>query len=237
MTDILGQALQKITTPEISITAEKSQAEVPDAPSAMPVSSGIPVSSGMPMSEPVIIQESCETAPRTSAEQRPGAASAATRPNALQYLLSHRRQAAAIVVAVCIAVFWFDGGSSSVDGNSADTDSAQADVAEEELMLDEFDAIEVSPLREPAEPSDVAAADPFPLTIPQADSDAAQMQVSSRGSDHPLLNERIGDVRNQSAVHAESNGSLQFPAQPSSDSSSSAIPRSVRFTGRIQPLN
>jgi hypothetical protein len=243
MTDILGQALQKITLPEISIMAEEAQAEVPDASSGMPVSSGIPVSSGVPMSsgvpvsEPVIIQESCETAPRTSAEHSPVAASAATRPNALQYLLSHRRQAAAIVVAVCIAVFWFDGGSSSVDENSADTDSAQADVAEAELMLDEFDAIEVSPLREPAEPSDVAAADPFPLTIPQAESDAAQVQVSSRGSDHPLLNERIGDVRNESAVQAESNGSLEFPAQPSSDSSPPAIPRSVRFTGRIQPLN
>lgn len=243
MTDILGQALHKITSPGNSITAEESQAEVQDAPSAVPASSGIPVpsgttvSSGIPVSEPVITQESSETAPRTSVEQRPGVASTVTRPSAWQYLLSHRRQSAAIVVAVCVAVFWFDDGSSSVDGNSAHNDSAQADVAEEELMLDEFDAIEVSPLREPAEPSDVAAADPFPLTIPQADSDASQVQVSSSGSDHPLLNERIGDVRNQSAVHSESNGSLEFPSQPSSDSSSPAIPRSVRFTGRIQPLN
>jgi hypothetical protein len=237
MTDILGQALQKITVPEISVTAEESHAEVLDASSGMPVSSDPPVSSDAPVSEPPLNQESSEKAPRTSAEPMRGAASEATRPNALQYLLSHRRQTAAIVMAVCIAVFWFDGGSSSDDGSSADTDSAQADVAEEELMLDEFDAIEVSPLREPAEPSDVAAADPFPLTIPQVESDAAQVQVSSRGSDHPLLNERIGDVRNQSAVHAESNGSLEFPAQPSSDSSPPAIPRSVRFTGRIQPLN
>ena len=237
MTDILGQALQKLTSPEITITgeqsqtAQQSQTEVPDG------SSGIPVSSGSPVPEPVIIQKSCEVAPRTSPEERPDAALAASRPNALQYLLSHRRQAAAIVVAICIAVFWFDGGSSFVNENPADTDSDQADVAEEGLMLDEFDAIEVSPLREPAEPSDVAAADPFPLTIPQTESDAAQVQVSSRGSDHPLFNERIGDVRNQSAVHAEANGNLKFPSQPSSDSSSPAIPRSVRFTGRIQPLN
>ena len=163
--------------------------------------------------------------------------SAATLPNALQYLLSHRRQTAAIIIAVCITVFWFDGGSSAVDVNSAHSDSAQANAADEELMLDEFDAIEVSPLREPAEPSDIAVADPFPLTIPQMESDAAQMQVSSQASEHPLLNERIGDIRNQSALQSDSNGSLEFPAQPSSDNSPPAIPRPVRFTGRIQPLN
>jgi hypothetical protein len=104
-------------------------------------------------------------------------------------------------------------------------------------MLDKFDAIEVSPLREPAEPSDITATDPFPLTIPQMESDATQMQVSSRASEHPLLNQRIGDIRNQSAVQSESNGTPGFPAQPSSNNSPPANPRSVRFTGRIQPLN
>lgn len=231
MTDILGQALQRITTPQTSIPAEQPPA------STLVASSDLVASSGVALSEPGIIEESPENSAPTTPAPIPVTVSAAIRPNALLYLLSHRRQTAAIIVAVCVAVFWFDDGSSSVDVNSADIDSAQADAAEEELMLDEFDAIEVSPLREPAEPSDMAAADPFPLTIPQMESDAAQVQVSSRGSEHPLLNERIGDVRNQSAVQSESNGSLEFPAQPSSDNSPPAIPRSVRFTGRIQPLN
>jgi hypothetical protein len=225
MTDILGQALQKITSPPTSIPAEQ------------PPASTLVASSDVALFEPGIIEESPENSPPTTPAPKLMTVSAVTRRNALQYLLSHRRQTAAIIVAVCIAVFWFDDGSSSVDVNSADIDSAQADAAEEELMLDEFDAIEVSPLREPAEPSDMAAADPFPLTIPQMESDAAQVQVSSRASEHPLLNERIGDIRNQSALQSESNGSLEFPAQPSSDNSPPANPRSVRFTGRIQPLN
>lgn len=225
MTDILGQALQKITSPEISLPVEQPQVAAPVA------------SPDIPLPEPEIAQESVAEQPEIAPEPMPVAASVSTRGNALQYLLSHRRQAAAIVVAVCIAVFWFEGGSSSVETKSDLGESAEADAAEEELMLDEFDAIEVSPLREPAEPSDMAAADPFPLTIPQMESTPAETHASSQGSEHPLLNERIGDIRNQSAVQAESNGSPEFPAQRSSNNSQPAIPRSVRFTGRIQPLN
>ena len=225
MTDILGQTLQKITSPQTSIPAQQ------------PLGSTLVAASDVALPEPGIIEESHENTLPTTPERIPVTVSAATRPNALQYLLSHRRQTAAIIIAVCIAVFWFDGGSSAVDVNSADSDSAQADSVDEELMLDEFDAIEVSPLREPAEPAGIAAADPFPLTIPQMESDAAQMQVSSRASEHPLLNERIGDIRNQSALQSDSNGSLEFPAQSSSDHSPPASPRPVRFTGRIQPLN
>ena len=231
MTDILGQALQRITTPQTSIPDEQPPALTLVAASDMVASSNVA------LPEQGIVEESPQNTSASTPELTTVIASAATRPNALEYMLSHRRQTAAVIVAVCVAVFWFDGGSSSDGVNSADSDAAQADAADEELMLDEFDAIEVSPLREPAEPSDMAAADPFPLTIPQMESDAPQMQVSSRGSEHPLLNERIGDVRNQSAVQSESNGSLEFPAQPSSDNSPSANPRSVRFTGRIQPLN
>jgi hypothetical protein len=231
MTDILGQALQRITTPQTSIPDEQPPALTLVAASDMVASSNVA------LPEQGIVEESPQNTSASTPELTTVIASAATRPNALEYMLSHRRQTAAVIVAVCVAVFWFDGGSSSDGVNSADSDAAQADAADEELMLDEFDAIEVSPLRETAEPSDMAAADPFPLTIPQMESDAPQMQVSSRGSEHPLLNERIGDVRNQSAVQSESNGSLEFPAQPSSDNSPPANPRSVRFTGRIQPLN
>ena len=225
MTDILGQTLQKISSPQTSIPAQD------------PLHSNLVAASDVALPEPGIIEESPENTLPTTPEWIPVTVSAATLPNALQYLLSHRRQTAAIIIAVCITVFWFDGGSSAVDVNSAHSDSAQANAADEELMLDEFDAIEVSALREPAEPSDIAVADPFPLTIPQMESDAAQMQVSSQASEHPLLNERIGDIRNQSALQSDSNGSLEFPAQPSSDNSPPAIPRPVRFTGRIQPLN
>jgi len=231
MTDILGQALQRITTPQTSIPDEQPPALT------LVASSDLVASSNVALPEQGIVEESPQNTSASTPELTTVIASAARRPNALEYMLSHRRQTAAVIVAVCVAVFWFDGGSSSDGVNSAHSDATQADAADEELMLDEFDAIEVSPLREPAEPSDMAAADPFPLTIPQMESDAPQMQVSSRGSEHPLLNERIGDVRNQSAVQSESNGSLEFPAQPSSDNSPPANPRSVRFTGRIQPLN
>lgn len=223
MTDILGEALQKLSAPESSPPTEQSESEITGAFSAVP-------------SAPSIVVEdlSAPVTPATMSE--PGhIAAPTTHRSPLQYLQEHRRQAAAIVIAACVAVFWFDDGSGSVSMNSADGDSAQAEAADEEMMLDEFDAIEITPKREPAEPADVVAADPFPLTIPQMESDASQ--VSSQSSEHPLLQESIGEVRNQSAMQAESNGSLEFPTQQSSDNSPPAIPRSVRFTGRIQPLN
>lgn len=224
MTDILGEALQKLTPAE-----NRHGAEQPHA--VMSVAS--PVVDAV---QPMMTEDSSPAAtPAKNIEPTRTMDPTALRRSPLLYLQEHRRQAAAIVVAACVAVFWFDDGGSSVDVNSVDRDSAQADSAEEELMLDEFDAIEVTPKREPAEPAEVAAADPFPLTIPQMESDASQ--VSTRNSEHPLLQESIGDVRNQSAVQAESSGSLEFPAQQSSDNSPPAIPRSVRFTGRIQPLN
>ena len=224
MTDILGEALQKLTTPENSASAEQPHS---------------PASAASPLAldaQPTITEEpSAAVTPARIFEPNQVMDSPAPRRNPLQYLQEHRRQAAAIVVAACIAVFWFDDGSTSTSMNSSADEATQADAAEEELMLDEFDAIEVTPKREPAEPVEVATADPFSLTIPQTESDAAQ--VSGQKSEHPLLQESIGDVRNQSAVQAESTGSLEFPAQPSSENSPPSIPRSVRFTGRIQPLN
>ena len=224
MTDILGEALQKLTTPESHPQVEQSRVS---APAAAEIVHDIQSATTEESSTPVPSAKVLEPSPVVD--------SPATRRSPLQYIQEHRRQAAAIVIAACIAVFWFDNGPNSASMNSTDTDSAQADAAEEELMLDEFDAIEVTPKREPAEPAEVAAADPFPLTIPQMESDAPQF--SSQTAEHPLLQESIGDVRNQSAVQAESSGSLEFPAQQSSDNSPPAIPRSVRFTGRIQPLN
>lgn len=223
MTDILGEALQKLTTPETSLPTEQQQV-------------ALPVATPAPTVLPAMAEESSiALAPAKIVEPPRAVDSSATRRSPLQYLQEHRRQAAAIILAACVAVFWFDSGSNSVNTNSGDGDSAQTDAAEEELMLDEFDAIEVTPKREPAEPAEVAAADPFPLTIPQMEADASQ--VMSQSSEHPLLQQSIGDVRNQSAVQAESAGSLGTSAQQSVDNSPPAIPRSVRFTGRIQPLN
>lgn len=225
MTDILGHALEKLSTPESPPPAEQPQVLTLAATSTVLAA---PRSS---------MEESPAVNPAKASEPAPVIVPPAIHRKPLQYLQEHRRQAAAIVVAACIALFWFDDGSTSVNVNSTDGDSALADAVDEEMMLDEFDAIEVTPLREPAEPSEIAAAEPFPLTIPQVDTDSSQTQNSGQRSDHPLLNERIDEVRNQSAVQAETTGSLEFPVQPTFDNSQSAIPRSVRFTGRIQPLN
>ena len=224
MADILGEALQKLTTPENPPSAEQTHVRMPDA---SPVASA---------AQPATTFEtSADVTPAKTIEPNHAVDMPATRRSPLQFIQEHRRQAAAIVIAACIAVFWFDDSSNSGSVNSGESESAQADADVEELMLDEFDAIEVTPKREPAEPAEVASADPFSMTIPQVESDAAQ--VSSQTAEHPLLQESIGDVRNQSAVQAESNGSVEFPAQQSPDNSPPAIPRAVRFTGRIQPLN
>lgn len=224
MTDILGQALQKITSPD-----SVAMAGEPQVPPVVAVAE-------VRLPDSPTIEEGPGDVPAEASESKPMTPALMMRGIGLR-LQGHRRQAAAVVVAVCIAVYWLEGGSSSVSVDSSHRDAAQSDVGEEELMLDEFDAIQISPMREPAEPLEVAAMDPFPLTIPQMESDASQTQVADQGSGHPLLNQRIGDVRNQSAVQAESNGSLESPSQRSSDNSPPSNPRSVRFTGRIQPLN
>ncbi|MFO0999252.1 MAG: hypothetical protein U0936_02865 [Planctomycetaceae bacterium] len=224
MTDILGEALQKLTNPDTSPPPEQPHVAMADVAPVAPAaqSATAELSSTAATLEPIVAPNHVTSSP-------------ANDRSPLQYLQDHRRQAAAIVVAACVAMFWFDDGTSTVTSNSADGDTAQTDAAEEELMLDEFDAIEVTPKREPAEPAEVASADPFSLTIPQSEPEA--VHASGQSAEHPLLQESIGDVRNQSAIQAESTGNPDFPAQQSLDNSPPAIPRSVRFTGRIQPLN
>ena len=224
MTDILGEALQKLTNPDTSPPPEQPHVAMADVSPVTPAAQSTTpeLSSTASTLESVVASTHVTNSP-------------ANHRSPLQYLQNHRRQAAAIVVAACVAMFWFDDGTGTVTSNSADGETALSDAAEEELMLDEFDAIEVTPKREPAEPAEVASADPFSLTIPQTEFEAGH--VSGQTAEHPLLQESIGDVRNQSAIQAESTGSPEFPAQQSFDNSPPAIPRSVRFTGRIQPLN
>ena len=99
MTDILGEALQKLTTPE---QPQAEQSSVP-APAATEI---------VPVAPPATTQESSTPVPSAKVlEPSPVVDSPATRRSPLQYIQEHRRQAAAIVIAACIAVFWFDDGS------------------------------------------------------------------------------------------------------------------------------
>lgn len=149
----------------------------------------------------------------------------------LTFLLDHRRQTAAVVVLICIAVIWSDDGTSqtalkSSDGQTQSQSSAETD---SESLLSEFDAIHIRPLREPAVPVEPSAADPFPFSMP-ADEAEASIKVDSPAANVSHATNQIPPA--QSPATVRDSGPEQSPISPVSSSAS----HSVRFTGQIEPL-
>lgn len=148
----------------------------------------------------------------------------------LEFLLDHRRPTAAVVVLVCMAIVWFDDtqgiGRSGVSGESA----AQTSESSVDSLLSEFDAVEVRPLREPADPVETSPQDPFPFSIPPAESATAANDDTTTPA-VSTATEAVSAAQDNggSAKHIGSNHSTFGPA-------SSSVSRNARLTGQIQPL-
>lgn len=98
---------------------------------------------------------------------------------ATSYLLENRRHAAAVVVLICMGFFWLDDSSTaSRSGDGSET--FVEDFSDVEAALSEFDVQSAPPLKEPAEPVDVASG--FDLTIPAGDSATANHDSGSSES-------------------------------------------------------
>jgi len=170
-------------------------------------------------------------------EELPVAQSTLPRPveerrSPLTFLLDHRRQTAAVVVLICITAIWTEDGTSHSLFTSSNRQSSQSDsssVSDAESLLSDFDAVQIQPLREPADPVEPSPADPFPFSIPAEESEA------SVTSDPAASN--VSQATNQMApattpVTRKEASSEQSPFSPVSSSASHA----VRFTGQIEPL-
>lgn len=115
---------------------------------------------------------------------------------AASYLLDNRRHAAAVVVLVCMGLFWFED-STAVSPSSESSGALIEDFSDVEAALSEFDVQAAPPLKEPAEPVDVSSG--FDLMIPAGDMNVGSNESSSSGSE-------------TAAAYPDSPGALEVPA-------------------------
>ncbi len=154
------------------------------------------------------------------------------RRSPLTFFLDHRRQTAAVVVLICITAIWTDDGTSHSLFTSSNRQSSQSDsssVSDAESLLSDFDAVQIQPLREPADPVEPSPADPFPFSIPAEESEASVTSDPAASNVSQATNQMPPATIPATRKEASSE---QSPFSPVSSSASHA----VRFTGQIEPL-
>lgn len=222
MSDVLGNALQRLLLAEPCESTTKC-----DAPPT-PLTEQTECCSAA-NTVPMLTSKDPEAALETDVVTQfagPEPARGNWKSTLIPFVLSHRRQAAAVVVGLCMAWIWFAGNSSSSRVTTVESSDQQP--MDIESLLSEFDAVPSERLREPAEPIEAADYEDVPLTIPQ---------------DGPAPAER-SDAFSQFA--APSAAVAEYPDEPVRPSGTTPVSGSqrtpsagkgVRFTGRIQPLN
>jgi hypothetical protein len=208
-----------ITIIEESRAVNNSPREIPKAVSTN-VAVEHPVDVTAPGSEELPVAQS--TLPRPVEERR----------SPLTFLLDHRRQTAAVVVLICITAIWTDDGTSHSLFTSSNRQSSQSDsssVSDAESLLSDFDAVQIQPLREPADPVEPSPADPFPFSIPAEESEASVTSDPAASNVSQATNQMPPATTPATRKEASSE---QSPFSPVSSSASHA----VRFTGQIEPL-
>lgn len=213
-----------IAPPSITIIEEpravnNSPREIPKAVSTS-VAVEHPVDVTAAGSEELLVVQS--TLPRPVEERR----------SPLTFLLDHRRQTAAVVVLICITAIWTDDGTSHSLFTSSNRQSSQSDsssVSDAESLLSDFDAVQIQPLREPADPVETSPADPFPFSIPAEESEASVTSDPAASNVSQATNQMPPATTPATRKEASSE---QSPFSPVSSSASHA----VRFTGQIEPL-
>lgn len=213
-----------IAPPSITIIEEpravnNSPREIPKAVSTN-VAVEHPVDVTAAGSEELLVVQS--TLPRPVEERR----------SPLTFLLDHRRQTAAVVVLICITAIWTDDGTGHSLFTSSNRQSSQSDsssVSDAESMLSDFDAVQIQPLREPADPVEPSPADPFPFSIPAEESEASVTSDPAASNVSQATNQMPPATTPATRKEASSE---QSPFSPVSSSASHA----VRFTGQIEPL-
>lgn len=223
---------QEVSVPESiwiappSITIIEESRAVNNSPREIPKA----VSTNVAVEHPVDVTAA-------GSEELPVAQSTLPRPveerrSPLTFLLDHRRQTAAVVVLICITAIWTDDGTSHSLFTSSNRQSSQSDsssVSDAESLLSDFDAVQIQPLREPADPVEPSPADPFPFSIPAQESEASVTSDPAASNVSQATNQMPPATTPATRKEASSE---QSPFSPVSSSASHA----VRFTGQIEPL-
>ena len=154
--------------------------------------------------------------------------------NPLHFVMDHRRQTAAVIVLLCMAGLWFDDSSGDSTNKTSATDASDAFAyAEAEMLLDDFDAVEVHPLREPADPVEVVNVNQFPLTFPAVDEAA----VGTAAFGYPESAANYEDSSQINGVPDSSYKEGDFPLHSPFGTASATGARAGKFKGRIEPMN
>lgn len=177
--------------------------------------------------EPVV--DKSEVAP-----QSPGTSSLSTRSGSLwQRLRDQRREVAAVVVLIVMAILWFDTGNSSPDSNSVSLDPLEG----YEAIMSDFSTVDDGrSLRESADPFESPSPSIFDggLSIPQSPAPAASSTVFAEN----LPPENHGTVPPGYAVNPDATRAFNTSAGGAArNSSEQQSGRRVRFAGRIQPTH
>lgn len=229
---LVESSVQEVSVPESiwiappSITIIEEPRAVNNSPREIPKA----VSTNVAVEHPVDVTAA-------GSEELPVAQSTPPRPveerrSPLTFLLDHRRQTAAVVVLICITAIWTDDGTSHSLFTSSNRQSSQSEsssVSDAESMLSDFDAVQIQPLREPADPVEPSPTDPFPFSIPAEESEASVTSDPAASNVSQATNQMPPATTPATRKEASSE---QSPFSPVSSSAS----HSVRFTGQIEPL-
>ncbi len=151
-----------------------------------------------------------------------------------QRLRDQRREVAAVVALIVMAILWFDTGNSSSDSNSVSLDPLEG----YEAVMSDFSTVDDGrPLRESADPFESPSQSIFDggLSIPHSPASAASSTVFTDNS--PAENR--GTLPAEYAVNPDATRALNTsPGGPEKrNASEQQSGRRVRFAGRIQPTH
>ncbi len=265
MHDVLGDALKKISSAEFCDSASSPSPSdvVPEAgvlttqgEVIMADASNVAIAADVVGTESLIVNTECvqasgepaepccetvqsngEVVPALLQQSTALSNSSSSGRNPIRFILDHRRQTAAVIILLCMAVFWFDdstGSSAPVDSSTVASDSSE--YAEADMLLDDFDAVEVHPLREPADPVEVSNVDEFPLTFP-AMSDETGTAVGTAAFGYPESAADYSSGFDHDGTPGSSLNASGSPIHSPFGTASATGSRAGKFKGRIEPLN
>ena len=249
MTDVFGDALQKLASSESVDRAQDSKSLT------QPVDPADEAAGSLTNMEPCSNADdafsTCEvdwTAPEADCEPSPMESSAAESPEKalpetmkalawkklIRIPMAHRRQSVAVVVLVCMAVLWRQDSASTIP---APTNESETDMTNVESLLRGFNMGDATRLRAPAEPVNQSVGD-FDFTIPRSRADLSaesrDASTSSGSAAVAVYPDRLSDSGGSvGGSFRIPNATLQTASGSTQDSENT---NGVRFTGRIQPL-
>ena len=168
---------------------------------------------------------------------QPLSASSLRAPNGSlwQRLRDQRREVAAVVALIVMAIIWFDTGSSRGESNSVSLDPLEG----YEAVLSDFSTVDDDrPLRESADPFESPSQSMFDggLSIPQS-SESAESSTATTDNFPAVTRGTIPSGKRELSGRVSSRSTPRHGGPATRNASEQQSGRRVRFAGRIQPTH